>query len=159
VTSAHPCERPLSGLGCRCRIFSVVEALTRSRPDFLLIDGEHGLIETGHLGPLLMAAELSDVPVVYRVRSNRADLIKPVLDLAVHAIMVPMVTSAAAAARYEGIALGTDVLNEGDIPTLFDQGFMFFTWRSDVSFLTDGATLFRRSWDNTLASRRSAGAV
>jgi 4-hydroxy-2-oxoheptanedioate aldolase len=221
--------------------FAVVESFALRRPDFLLLDGEHGLIETVHLGPLVVAAELAEIPVVFRVRDNRRDLIQPVLDLGIHAVLVPMVNSAAeaasalgamryppagtrgtgplrasryygqydaylssanrrvvsilqietaaavdnieaiaalsgldilyigpadlkqslsqgslpfaeaservvAAAKRHGVALGTDVLSESDIPVLLESGFTFMTWGSELSFIQDGAVAMLRSW-------------
>jgi 2-keto-3-deoxy-L-rhamnonate aldolase RhmA len=72
---------------------AVVEILAQAGFDYLLIDGEHAPIDASRLFPLAVAAERHGCPVVYRVRANRADLIKAALDVGIDGLMVPMVES------------------------------------------------------------------
>lgn len=75
----------------------VAETLAQTGADFLLVDGEHGPIPPDSLGALLPATELHRMPVIYRVRWKTPELIKGALDHGVTGIMVPMVSSEAAA--------------------------------------------------------------
>jgi 4-hydroxy-2-oxoheptanedioate aldolase len=77
---------------------AVVEVLAQAGFDYLLIDGEHAPISPSQLFPLAVAAERRGCPVVYRVQTNSADLIKAALDIGIAGLMVPMVESADEAA-------------------------------------------------------------
>ncbi len=77
---------------------AVVEILAQAGFDYLLIDGEHAPIGPSQLFPLAVAAERRGCPIVYRVRTNSADLIKAALDVGIDGLMVPMVESADEAA-------------------------------------------------------------
>jgi 2-keto-3-deoxy-L-rhamnonate aldolase RhmA len=77
----------------------VGEILASSGFDFILMDGEHSPIHPDLISGLLTATELRGTPVVYRVRSNREDLIKAALDAGVSGISVPLVHSSNDAAR------------------------------------------------------------
>jgi 2-keto-3-deoxy-L-rhamnonate aldolase RhmA len=70
---------------------AVVEVLAQAGFDYLLIDGEHAPISPSQLFPLAVAAERRGCPVVYRVQTNSADLIKAALDIGIAGLMVPMV--------------------------------------------------------------------
>lgn len=70
---------------------AVVEILAQAGFDYLLIDGEHAPISPSQLFPLAVAAERRGCPVVYRVQTNSADLIKAALDIGIAGLMVPMV--------------------------------------------------------------------
>lgn len=72
---------------------AVVEILAQAGFDYLLIDGEHAPISPSQLFPLAVAAERRGCPVVYRVQTNSADLIKAALDIGIAGLMVPMVES------------------------------------------------------------------
>jgi 4-hydroxy-2-oxoheptanedioate aldolase len=72
---------------------AVVEVLAQAGFDYLLIDGEHAPISPSQLFPLAVAAERRGCPVVYRVQTNSADLIKAALDIGIAGLMVPMVES------------------------------------------------------------------
>ncbi len=72
---------------------AVVEVLAQGGFDYLLIDGEHAPISPSQLFPLAVAAERRGCPVVYRVQTNSADLIKAALDIGIAGLMVPMVES------------------------------------------------------------------
>lgn len=84
----------------------VVEAMSRSGFDFFQVDGEHAPVNPDRLHDILPAADAAGVPVVYRARRNRDDLISAALDAGVGGVMLPMVNSreaaeaAVAAARY-----------------------------------------------------------
>src|SRR5215813_11030071 len=77
---------------------AVVEILAQAGFDYLLIDGEHAPINPSELVPLALAAERRGCPIIYRVQTNSADLIKAALDVGVDGLMVPMVETAAEAA-------------------------------------------------------------
>jgi 2-keto-3-deoxy-L-rhamnonate aldolase RhmA len=85
---------------------AVVEILAQAGFDYLLIDGEHAPISPSQLFPLAVAAERHGCPVIYRVQTNSADLIKAALDIGVAGLMVPMVenpeeaAAVVAAAKY-----------------------------------------------------------
>ena len=76
----------------------VAELMAQSGFDFILLDGEHAPVPPDLLHTLLPATERHGMPVVYRVRSNNADLIKAALDSGVTGLIVPMVNSAREAA-------------------------------------------------------------
>jgi 4-hydroxy-2-oxoheptanedioate aldolase len=73
--------------------FMVAETLAQGNFDFILLDGEHAPVPPDVVGELLPATELRQCPVLYRVRSNSADLIKAALDAGVAGIWVPFVNS------------------------------------------------------------------
>jgi len=75
------------------------ETLAQANFDFLLLDGEHSPAHPDLVGDLLTATDLHGCPVIYRVRSNRDDLIKGALDAGAAGVMVPMVNSADDAQR------------------------------------------------------------
>jgi len=77
---------------------AVVEILAQAGFDYLLLDGEHAPIDPSQLVPLAIAAERRGCPIVYRVQTNSADLIKAALDVGVDGLMVPMVETPEAAA-------------------------------------------------------------
>ncbi len=77
---------------------AVIEILAQAGFDYLLLDGEHAPINPSQLVPLALAAERRGCPIVYRVQTNSADLIKAALDVGVDGLMVPMVETAEEAA-------------------------------------------------------------
>jgi len=77
---------------------AVIEILAQAGFDYLLLDGEHAPINPSELVPLALAAERRGCPIIYRVQTNSADLIKAALDVGVDGLMVPMVETAAEAA-------------------------------------------------------------
>ena len=72
---------------------TVVEVVSQSHFDFVLIDGEHGPIPPHLLGGLLPLTERYQAQVCYRVPSHSSSNIKAALDAGVTTIMVPMVES------------------------------------------------------------------
>jgi 2-keto-3-deoxy-L-rhamnonate aldolase RhmA len=90
--------QPVIGIWMQIPHPTVAETLAQTGVDFLLIDGEHAPIPPDVLGTLLPCTELHNMPVLYRVRWNRTELIKAALDHGVSGLMVPMVNSAGEAA-------------------------------------------------------------
>lgn len=66
---------------------SIAETLRYVRPDLLIVDMEHTVIDTKSLQALMMAA--SDTPVIARIRGLEKNEIKKVLDTGVSGIIVP----------------------------------------------------------------------
>ena len=73
---------------------TVVELMARLDVSFLLMDAEHSAIEVSALSTLLPSADLQNMPVIFRPRSQTASEIKSALDAGVAGVMVPMVESA-----------------------------------------------------------------
>ena len=73
--------------------FMVAETVAQGNFDFILLDGEHAPVHPDLIGGLLPATELRQCPVMYRVRSNSADLIKAALDAGAAGVCVPFVNS------------------------------------------------------------------
>src|SRR4029450_6869674 len=80
----------------------VVEILAQAGFDYLLVAGGRAPINPSQLVPLALAAERRGCPIIYRVQTNSADLIKAALDAGVDGLMVPMVETAAEAAAGGG---------------------------------------------------------
>jgi 2-keto-3-deoxy-L-rhamnonate aldolase RhmA len=78
---------------------AVVEILARSGFDFLIIDAEHSPITIETMRNLVIAAKDSPTGLLVRVPWNDPILIKPILDLGVDGILVPMVNSGDEARR------------------------------------------------------------
>ncbi len=62
--------------------------------DFLLLDGEHGNLDAGSLGSLLLLADACGLPTVVRVPELSRDWVSHTLDLGATGVMVPMVETA-----------------------------------------------------------------
>ena len=75
------------------------EIMARQGFDALCIDMQHGMTELGTLLPMLQAVSQTDTSPVVRVASNDAAAIMKALDLGAYSIIVPMIESAADAAR------------------------------------------------------------
>lgn len=78
---------------------AVAEILARAGFDFLVIDLEHSVIGIESAGELIRVIDLCGVAPLVRLTSNDPDLIKRVMDAGAHGILVPMVNSAAEAAK------------------------------------------------------------
>lgn len=78
---------------------TVAEILAGSGLDFLAIDGEHGVVDAGSLGPVLAAVRPSGLPTLFRVAENEQARIQHALDAGASGVIVPRVRSAADAAR------------------------------------------------------------
>jgi 2-keto-3-deoxy-L-rhamnonate aldolase RhmA len=77
----------------------IAEALAGSGVDFLAVDGEHGVVDVGTLGPILAAARASQIPMLFRVAENEQARIQHALDGGASGVIVPRIRSAADAAR------------------------------------------------------------
>ncbi len=75
------------------------EVMARMGFDALCIDLQHGITELPGLLPMLQAVSQTDTSPVVRVRWNDAAIIMKALDLGAMSIIVPMVSTAAEAAR------------------------------------------------------------
>lgn len=78
---------------------AVVEILVRSGFDFLIFDAEHSPFSLETLRNLVIAAKGAPTGLLVRVPWNDAVTIKPILDLGVDGILVPMVNSGDEARR------------------------------------------------------------
>lgn len=67
--------------------------------DFLLLDGEHGDLDHGSLGELLLLADACGLPTVVRVPELTRAWVSHTLDLGATGVMVPMVETATQARR------------------------------------------------------------
>ena len=75
----------------------LVEMLGFQGWDFLVFDGEHGLLEPRDCEHMVRAAELRDVTPIVRVPTNRAPVILRFMDTGAQGAQVPTVNSAAEA--------------------------------------------------------------
>ncbi len=75
------------------------EVLAGGGLDFLAIDGEHGVVDAGSLGPILAAVRPHGLPTLFRVAENEQARIQHALDTGAGGVIVPRVRSAADAAR------------------------------------------------------------
>ena len=62
--------RPLVGTWVTFADPGIAEALAGSGVDFLAVDGEHGVVDVGTLGPILAATRASGIPMLFRVAEN-----------------------------------------------------------------------------------------
>jgi 4-hydroxy-2-oxoheptanedioate aldolase len=90
--------RPAIGSWCATPSSFVVEVLTVEPVDFVVLDGQHGLVELAHLAGLLAAVPVGVAPLV-RVASDDAAAIAKVLDLGAAGVIVPYIESAASASH------------------------------------------------------------
>jgi len=77
----------------------LAEAIAGSGVDFLAVDGEHGLVDVGTLGPILAATRGAGIPMLFRVAENEQARIQHALDSGAGGVIVPRIRSAADAAR------------------------------------------------------------
>ena len=86
-------------LGCFLRYPdpSLAEFVALMGWDFLMFDGEHGVMEPADCENLVRAAELRDVTPIARVPTNQPHVILRMLDTGVGGIHVPWVNSGAEA--------------------------------------------------------------
>jgi 2-dehydro-3-deoxyglucarate aldolase len=80
----------------------LAEAVAGSGVDFLAVDGEHGVVDVGTLGPILGATRATGIPVLFRVAENEQARIQHALDAGASGVIVPRIRSAADAARAVG---------------------------------------------------------
>ncbi len=91
--------RPLVGTWVTFADPGIAEALAGSGVDFLAVDGEHGVVDVGTLGPILAATRASGIPMLFRVAENEQARIQHALDCGAGGVIVPRIRSAADAAR------------------------------------------------------------
>ena len=75
------------------------ELLAAAGPDYVCVDGQHGLADLGALVPMLAAAEAAGCTPLVRVPRNDPADIGKVLDAGARGIIVPLVNDASEAAR------------------------------------------------------------
>ncbi|WP_264578524.1 MULTISPECIES: HpcH/HpaI aldolase family protein [unclassified Sphingobium] len=86
----------------------IVEILALEKPDFAVIDAEHGPFDRGMLDLMMLAGRAAQLPLLVRVPDAQSSSICSALDLGAAGIMVPHVASVemaravAASARYKG---------------------------------------------------------
>lgn len=78
---------------------AAVEVLAQTALDYLVFDCQHGPHDLGTVLPLLRAAAIHGMPALLRVASSAPWMIMRALDLGAAGVIVPMVGSAAEAAR------------------------------------------------------------
>lgn len=78
---------------------AIAEIMARAGFDWLVVDLEHSVISIDAAGELIRTIDLCGVAPLVRLTSNDAGQIKRVMDAGAHGIVVPMVNSAAEAAR------------------------------------------------------------
>lgn len=115
----------------------VLEAMGKANFDFVQVDGEHGPAHPDTLHSLLPACERIGLPMIYRARRNRDDLVGAALDAGVAGIMVPMVNTPSDAAQTVAAA---------KYPPMGRRG--FGPWRSS-DYYRDGATQHVREANRT----------
>ncbi len=91
--------RPLVGTWVTFADPTVAEVVAGSGVDFLAIDGEHGVVDVGTLGPILAATRATGIPMLFRVAENEQARIQHALDNGASGVVVPRIRSAADAAR------------------------------------------------------------
>lgn len=72
---------------------SLVEAIGYSGLDFIVIDGEHGLVEMQTAEDIVRAAEITGMVPIIRVLGNESHLILRALDIGAHGVQVPHVST------------------------------------------------------------------
>ena len=78
---------------------AIAEILAKAGFDWLVVDLEHSVISIDVAGELIRVIDLCGVAPLVRLTSNDPNQIKRVMDAGAHGIIVPMVNSAAEAAR------------------------------------------------------------
>ena len=97
---------PARGAWCSIASAHVVELVAEAGPDFVVIDGQHGLIGWADMVDMLRALARTDVSPLVRISGNDAAEIGRALDAGADGVIVPMIDSAdearraAAACRY-----------------------------------------------------------
>lgn len=89
---------PVVGTFCEIPSPESVEILAQAGWDFVVVDGEHAPITAARFAEFVRAGASAAIPVVIRVPENNAAAIQHALDAGAAGILVPQVSSAAAAA-------------------------------------------------------------
>jgi len=95
-------EHPLVGTWVTFADPTVAEIVAGSGVDFVAIDGEHGAVDVGSLGPILGSLGAAGIPALFRVAENEQARIQHALDSGAGGVIVPRIRSAADAARAAG---------------------------------------------------------
>lgn len=85
--------RPVFGCFVRYAEPSLAEYVAMLGWDFLVFDGEHGMLQPRDLEDLCRAVELRDVSPMVRVTTNQAPVILRYLDSGAHGVHVPWVNT------------------------------------------------------------------
>ena len=102
---ANPLRQAWAGGRCAFGMWAMVpgsfgvELLCAARPDYVCVDGQHGLADLGALVPMLAAAEAAGATPLVRVPRNDPADIGKALDAGARGIIVPLVNDASEAAR------------------------------------------------------------
>lgn len=89
----------VAGLFMKFSSPGLVEIFGKAGFDFVIIDTEHGPLNTETVENLVRAAELTGISPIVRVRRNEPSLISRVLDVGAEGILVPQVTNGDEALR------------------------------------------------------------
>jgi 4-hydroxy-2-oxoheptanedioate aldolase len=92
-------RRATIGAWCSIGDSYSAEVIGRAGFDWVCIDLQHGLVSTSDLLPMIQALSLTMTPSLVRVPWNEPSGIMRVLDLGAQGVVVPLVESAADAAR------------------------------------------------------------
>lgn len=76
---------------------AVAEIMGRAGFDWVVLDTEHSVIDTGDIQPMIQALDASQCPALVRLTSNHPDQIKRAMDAGATGIVVPMVDTPALA--------------------------------------------------------------
>lgn len=71
----------------------IVELIALERPDFAVIDAEHGPFDRAMLDIMLLAGRAADLPLLVRVADARGSTIGAALDLGAAGVVVPHISS------------------------------------------------------------------
>lgn len=117
-----------------------VEIISKSGVDFIIIDNEHGSISFENVSTMIMACELNNVSPIYRPPNvNEADILKA-LDMGVHGIQVPNVTTQLQV---------EEIIKYSKFPPIGNRGFSPFVRAAGYTNL-NSALQFEKANDNTL---------
>lgn len=78
---------------------AIAEIMGRAGFDWVVLDTEHSVIDTGDIQPLLQALDAAQCPGLVRLTSNHPDQIKRAMDAGATGIVVPMVDTPELARR------------------------------------------------------------
>ena len=88
--------QPVFGCFVRYAEPSLAEYVAMLGWDFLVFDGEHGMLQPGDVEDLCRALELRDVTPIARVTTNQPHIILRFLDSGIHGVHVPWVNTPSA---------------------------------------------------------------
>ncbi|WP_170285613.1 HpcH/HpaI aldolase family protein [Microbacterium rhizomatis] len=94
-----PRHRPAFGLWIKLPAPEVLEVLAPSGIDFVVLDGEHGALDTRSISAMIGLGRAMGLTVFVRVAGHARADIQPALDAGADGVFVPHVDSAALAAQ------------------------------------------------------------